>query len=100
MSSRTCKECNESKAYFHLAVAEDGRSVFKSEDGLIWHGRVCGECTKKKIKEKSGKRELASLHCKECGVEFMQKEIKQLCCSRKCYQRNYRKAKTLQDGGN
>lgn len=86
MSTRICKVCVITKDYTYLCLNTQGRATYKNQDdGLIWHGKTCGDCFKKYVKETSGKERLCELECKTCGKTFKQKNIKQGYCGKKCY---------------
>jgi hypothetical protein len=85
MSVRVCKECNKEKQYIYFCLDGQGRSVYKDEDGHIWHGRSCYICFKSYIKTKAEKIPLCDVICKHCGKSFKQRAIKQFVCSKECY---------------
>lgn len=80
-----CKACGEDKVRRFFLLDAQQKSVYKDDEGNIWHGKICYVCFKNYVKEHSGKRPLKVSQCKECEKEFMQKTIRQFTCSKQCY---------------
>ncbi len=42
-----CKVCNETKTRIQDGMFDHKNKRWRSEDGLLWNGRKCGECVQK-----------------------------------------------------
>lgn len=83
---RVCKKCGVEKEYNFLCLNTQGRSVYKDETDKIWHSKICYACHLKYVKDRSTDRHLAIISCPACQKEFKQKVIRQVACSRACYE--------------
>lgn len=85
MGKRICKKCGIEKDYSYLCLNTQGRLTYKdNESGGLWHGKTCWQCFKGYVKTTSGKEPLGDRQC-ACGAQFKQKNIRQVYCSRKCW---------------
>lgn len=45
-----CKVCKEMKARIHDGYFPNANKKYRGEDGILWSGKVCGECNNKRLK--------------------------------------------------
>jgi hypothetical protein len=85
---KQCKHCLNTLVRFYLGTNKHNSGIYKSEDGKLWHGRVCPDCYKALQQDKRKQAiqpnpEVVKV-CGECNTEFRTKSKKKKYCSDSC----------------
>lgn len=84
--NKHCKICNELKVRFYLGPNEYGSGVYRSDDGRLWHGRVCPDCynAQEQLKRLKKIRPTLDKTCPACNVGFQTQDTNKKFCSNTC----------------
>ncbi len=83
---KECKDCRITQIRYYLGANEHNSGVYKSEDGRIWHGRVCPNCWNQReaLRRQKNKRKEYVIDCQVCAESFTTLYRKQKVCSNSC----------------
>jgi len=83
---KQCKCCLVTKPRTYHGKTKFNSSIYRADDGRLWHGQVCPDCYAKKVAEQRRleKIDLPEKECKCCGKSFIPKRNTKVFCSDLC----------------
>lgn len=87
--NKICKCCDQLLVRTYFGKNAHNSGIYKSDDGRLWHGRVCPDCYNKleqakRLKTIKPPRPVFHMNCEYCSKEFETLYKKQVCCSVSC----------------